>query len=90
MLTHGTAALDVEEADCLECHRESMCEDCHQTEMPHSDTYLQEHSAEVKERGQQGCLRCHTEESCLTCHLMHTHPGVPPDVLKDLRSRPVS
>jgi ribosomal protein L40E len=90
MLEHGVASLDAEEADCLQCHRQSLCDDCHQVDMPHGEGYLEEHSVEVRDRGDQVCVRCHTEESCLDCHLLHTHPGIPSDVLEQLRGRPVS
>lgn len=73
--------------ECSRCHSETaFCLSCHQMEMPHPDGFLQEHS-KFSRKDEEKCLRCHEKSSCLWCHSRHRHPGIPTEVLKELRRR---
>jgi predicted CXXCH cytochrome family protein len=77
---------------CYTCHRDSGCFDCHGLEMPHPDGFLQDHSARIEKEGdayRETCARCHKAESCVGCHTEHTHPGLTPEHIEELRRRPV-
>ncbi len=62
-------------AQCGDCHEQKFCNDCHTLEMPHPNAFVQEHSALVREQGDESCSRCHAEQDCTTCHEKHVHPG---------------
>lgn len=72
---------------CFDCHNEkSFCLSCHQMEMPHPKGFLKEHS-NIARKSEEKCLKCHSKNSCLYCHERHRHPGIPKEVLLELRRR---
>jgi hypothetical protein len=88
---HGrdTAARANGDEDCLVCHSKAACDGCHGMPMPHPEGFMSAHAAETGEYGRETCSRCHPAATCDECHTRHTHPGVAPTVLDQLRSRPV-
>ncbi len=72
---------------CYACHKKSYCFDCHGVEMPHPENYLGRHTREAgsMKSMNEKCLKCHEKENCDYCHTNHRHPGVPGDLLKQLR-----
>jgi hypothetical protein len=82
---HGTEAIAVGNEVCTGCHAEKFCSSCHQIEMPHGATFLPEHSKITAKVGRATCDRCHVPDDCETCHEKHVHPGIPPDMLKELQ-----
>lgn len=71
--------------DCLNCHREDFCENCHQIEMPHIRNFLKLHPDSVEKLGESNCLNCHIKQDCKDCHSRHTHPGISPEKLRGLQ-----
>lgn len=54
--------------DCLSCHEQRFCTDCHRIEMPHPATWKKEHSETGKTSPQQ-CTSCHAQQNfCDACH----------------------
>lgn len=88
LFLHGYLARSVDFKEvCSGCHNErSFCFSCHQVEMPHPEDYLKVHST-LAEKDEQKCFRCHLRSSCDRCHARHTHPGIPKEVLRELRGR---
>lgn len=83
---HGKEAVEASSEVCTSCHAATFCTSCHQIEMPHPKGFLKDHAAQVKKLGQATCARCHVSEDCESCHTAHIHPGLPPEVLQQLRS----
>lgn len=81
---HGAQALEANGA-CVTCHAQRFCDSCHQIEMPHPEGFLPAHKTDVKSRDRAACERCHVPEDCEYCHEAHVHPGIPADVLEQLR-----
>lgn len=77
--------------DCLGCHRDESCGECHGLDMPHPDGFLQAHSSSsgAESVADESCMRCHSQGSCDECHVRHTHPGLSPERIRQLESRPV-
>lgn len=65
---HGKSA-EVDNTQCMMCHTESSCVDCHGILMPHPPTFAQDHS-EIAAAQQEVCGRCHAgqPDPCSTCH----------------------
>lgn len=75
---------------CSTCHQPASCDNCHGVPMPHREGFVQEHAKDLQGKSSEVCARCHTQQSCTNCHLAHIHPGIPSDLLKQLREHPVS
>jgi hypothetical protein len=92
LAAHGADVLARETGrkDCLLCHRQYSCDNCHGLPMPHPDGFLQRHPAYVQKNGSTICERCHDKKSCTDCHTRHTHPGLDPKYLNQLKQRPVN
>ncbi len=76
-------------ATCDTCHRPESCEGCHGVDMPHPDEFLNTHKTEAQRLGEEACHRCHAKSSCESCHDRHTHPGLSPERVEELKERPV-
>ncbi|HET6351069.1 MAG TPA: hypothetical protein VFG89_02915 [Coriobacteriia bacterium] len=88
---HGTDYLTFGDKTCLKCHQKSSCDGCHAgIEMPHPKPFMRNHRRTVERGGKAPCMRCHDQQSCDRCHSRHTHPGVPKQLLKQLKERPVN
>jgi nitrate/TMAO reductase-like tetraheme cytochrome c subunit len=63
---------------CSACHKKkNACVDCHRgIKMPHADTWITEHGAQVNHHGSKSCQLCHdTKQYCRTCHKVQMpHP----------------
>lgn len=88
---HGETAVSSPEAAaaCDDCHARAACDGCHGLEMPHPDAFLPLHSELVDAEGDEVCYRCHEQANCKACHNRHAHPGLQPDVVRQLSGRPV-
>jgi hypothetical protein len=64
---------------CSACHlKKDSCTKCHSgILMPHPDTWLYGHGAEMESRGRQSCAQCHdVKRYCKTCHQVRMpHPA---------------
>lgn len=74
--------------ECLMCHRQEFCDNCHQTEMPHAPDWRSEHGKEAVSRvgadNSLPCFKCHKPESstvayqkppsCAKCHKAVVYP----------------
>lgn len=86
--THGTTVIDKGISACTNCHVKQLCDGCHGLPMPHPKKWLPEHSGSVeKSQIPKKCHSCHSEDDCVQCHLMHTHPGISPERLRELGVR---
>lgn len=83
---HGAESV-VAAARCDDCHSGEFCTDCHVVSMPHSTEYRPVHAAEASDYGNEACYTCHAKEACDRCHEGHTHPGLAPERVRDLRHR---
>jgi hypothetical protein len=69
--------------DCYTCHvRESFCDACHGTEVPHPEGFVASHYEEFQEADAVDCAKCHNKtgtatNDALTCTLCH-HPAWDP------------
>lgn len=69
---HGMADLKT----CVACHRSGdYCRRCHQTEMPHPETWANVHGEQAR-ASLKSCKVCHTTGFCYDCHgLEMPHPN---------------
>jgi len=77
---HAKAARE-DQFGCLTCHKQSFCETCHGTEMPHPEGWTTEVHAVAYFDNPAVCQQCHPRvpdqpDFCDTCH----HPAGPEDV----------
>lgn len=64
---HGREAR-VHMRNCLSCHQQKECRDCHKTEIPHPAKWKKEHS-KVGTTTPEDCVRCHRQPNfCAECH----------------------
>lgn len=62
--THGLADLRT----CSTCHDQSECAECHNTRLPHPDSFMLEHGDQARQPDAR-CAECHrTREFCDSCH----------------------
>lgn len=55
-------------ADCLSCHQQKFCVDCHGVEIPHPEKWKNEHKNLVRTAVEK-CIRCHPQTNfCEACH----------------------
>lgn len=91
---HGADVLSRTEGreKCVVCHQDGACDECHGLPMPHEPGFTKGHSAAIGADAGiiDSCVRCHRQRSCDDCHARHTHPGLTPERIKALRSRPVT
>jgi hypothetical protein len=62
---------------CQACHSKFYCSTCHNTELPHSSSWIVSHGKEVKssKEASAGCTQCHNESLCKNCHSLEMpHP----------------
>jgi len=53
---------------CTVCHVQNYCDDCHKTELPHAETWVQQHSKAPME-AMANCTMCHRQDKyCSDCH----------------------
>ncbi len=52
--------------DCAGCHEARFCRACHGLDMPHPETWRDEHARAAQD--EQTCARCHERDSCQACH----------------------
>ncbi len=87
---HALEALQKGDQSCRTCHAQSFCTNCHGTEMPHPQGFVQAH-IEAARKDMALCQRCHQWEQtgCRECHskrppshtadFRQTHPQRIPD-----------
>lgn len=80
---HGDLAREKGKEYCFQCHSEKFCNDCHNgLEMPHAETFIQEHGRIVNESGfKQKCQSCHHSKAqfCESgCHHRGWNPALGP------------
>jgi cytochrome c nitrite reductase small subunit len=64
---HGREA-KTDIGNCVSCHQQKSCNDCHQSPMPHPATWKKVHGKEGK-AGVEKCIACHTQPNfCQACH----------------------
>jgi len=60
---------------CGTCHEKSWCTACHKLEVPHPQSWMREHGAVLKVRGDV-CSHCHKKDYCEDCHKLEMrHPA---------------
>ena len=76
--------------ECLMCHQQEFCDNCHQTEMPHAPDWRSDHGTEaispskIGADGQLTCFKCHEIEQstkappCAKCHKASIYPHPKP------------
>jgi cytochrome c-type protein NapC len=62
-------------SDCISCHEQAFCNDCHKVEIPHPGTWKAEHketvgkAVKVSKVAPQECTTCHPQPNfCDACH----------------------
>jgi hypothetical protein len=68
---HGAIALG-ETSSCLNCHKESTCTQCHNSnralkKSPHPTHFLRIHGMKAQ-MGEGSCTSCHSPRTCVKCH----------------------
>lgn len=72
---HGKQEEGVE--GCSVCHAQPFCDDCHKTQIPHAETWVEQHSDSSPE-AMANCSACHRQDDyCSDCH----HAGVANNLL---------
>lgn len=70
---HGKSA-ETDRFECLTCHRERFCSDCHGLELPHPEGYAERpHAMAFFDLGEEMCGECHPRapeqpDDCDSCH----------------------
>ena len=79
---HALEALRKGVKSCQVCHAQRFCENCHGTEMPHPQNFVNVHVREAR-KDMALCQRCHTwdEHGCRQCHSKRP-PSHTPDFRK--------
>jgi len=63
-----TEILSKGKISCMNCHTKETCFNCHKLEMPHSETFLENHKETIDKKGKKLCLSCHSQRFCNDCH----------------------
>lgn len=71
---HGEQAKE-DMANCVSCHEQKFCNDCHKAEIPHPETWKEEHreilgkEIDIVKAAPEQCAMCHPQPNfCDACH----------------------
>lgn len=67
---HGPTFLERGSATCESCHPTSFCAGCHGGEVPHPESWLEQHR-QSGPIASLTCTTCHAEQDCSVCHAQH-------------------